>query len=101
MPSTNSKSFDAKIQAALRAVERQVGLEDFEVFRQRVLEGKSGLDGGGGAGSFPFGGFPLSHQGARTALGAPERGFFEAIHSHPRKIRNWSATAWRRIPIRS
>ncbi len=36
--------FDAKIQAALRAVERQIGLEDFEVFRQRVLEGKSGLD---------------------------------------------------------
>ena len=36
--------FDAKVQAALRAVERQVGLEDFEIFRQRVLEGRSGLE---------------------------------------------------------
>ncbi len=36
--------FDAKVQAALRAVEREVGMNDFEVFRQRVLEGKSGLD---------------------------------------------------------
>jgi len=36
--------FDAKVQAALRAVERQVGLSDFEVFRQRVLEGRSGLE---------------------------------------------------------
>ncbi|MCB9906596.1 MAG: sigma-70 family RNA polymerase sigma factor [Planctomycetes bacterium] len=36
--------FDAKIQAALRAVERQAGLADFEVFRQRVLEGRSGSE---------------------------------------------------------
>ncbi|MEZ6021402.1 MAG: sigma-70 family RNA polymerase sigma factor [Planctomycetota bacterium] len=36
--------FDAKVQAALRAVEREVGLSDFEVFRQRVLEGKSGVE---------------------------------------------------------
>ena len=34
--------FDAKVEAALRAVEREVGFVDFEVFRQRVLEGKSG-----------------------------------------------------------
>ncbi len=34
--------FDAKFSAALRAVEREVGFMNFEVFRQRVLEGKSG-----------------------------------------------------------
>jgi len=34
--------FDAKVEAALRAVEREVGFLDFEVFRQRILEGRSG-----------------------------------------------------------
>ncbi|MDA1266504.1 MAG: sigma-70 family RNA polymerase sigma factor [Planctomycetota bacterium] len=34
--------FEAKVEAALRAVERQTAFLDFEVFRQRVLEGKSG-----------------------------------------------------------
>jgi RNA polymerase sigma factor (sigma-70 family) len=34
--------FEAKVDAALRQVERSVGFEDFEAFRQRVLEGKGG-----------------------------------------------------------
>jgi RNA polymerase sigma factor (sigma-70 family) len=34
--------FDAKVQAALRAVEREVGFMDFSYFRLRVLEGQSG-----------------------------------------------------------
>ena len=34
--------FDAKVEAALRAVEREVGFLNFEVFRQRVLEGRTG-----------------------------------------------------------
>jgi RNA polymerase sigma factor (sigma-70 family) len=34
--------FDAKFEAALRAVEREVGFLDFEVFRQRVLDGRPG-----------------------------------------------------------
>ena len=36
--------FDAKVEAALRAVERDSAFLDFEVFRQRVLEGKSGRE---------------------------------------------------------
>ena len=36
--------FDAKVEAALRAVEKEAGFMDFEVFRLRVLEGKSGLE---------------------------------------------------------
>ena len=36
--------FDAKVEAALRAVERDVGFEDFEVFRQRILEGRGGKE---------------------------------------------------------
>jgi len=36
--------FDAKVAAALRAVERQCGFEEFSVFRLRVLEGQSGRD---------------------------------------------------------
>lgn len=34
--------FDAKVEAALRALEREVDLIDFETFRMRVLEGESG-----------------------------------------------------------
>ena len=34
--------FDAKVEAALRALEREVDLIDFETFRMRVLEGQSG-----------------------------------------------------------
>jgi RNA polymerase sigma factor (sigma-70 family) len=47
--------FDAKIQAALRAVEREVGMNDFEVFRQRVLEGLSGLEVAESLGMSPSG----------------------------------------------
>jgi len=36
--------FDAKVEAALRRVEGEVGFLDFEVFRQRVLEGRSGRE---------------------------------------------------------
>lgn len=36
--------FDAKVEAALRAVEREAGFPDFEIFRLRVLEGHSGKD---------------------------------------------------------
>jgi RNA polymerase sigma factor (sigma-70 family) len=34
--------FDAKVAAALRAVEREGGFADFAIFRARVLEGRSG-----------------------------------------------------------
>lgn len=34
--------FDAKVAAALRSAERDAGFSDFEVYRQRVLEGRSG-----------------------------------------------------------
>lgn len=34
--------FEAKVDAALRQVERAVGFEDFEAYRQRVLEGQTG-----------------------------------------------------------
>ena len=36
--------FDAKVEAALKAVEHEVGFMEFEVFRQRILEGRSGKD---------------------------------------------------------
>ncbi|HJM55756.1 MAG TPA: sigma-70 family RNA polymerase sigma factor [Planctomycetota bacterium] len=36
--------FDAKVEAALREVEREVSFEDFEIFRRRVLEGRTGKD---------------------------------------------------------
>ena len=36
--------FEAKVAAALRAAERDVGFQDFEVYRLRVFEGKSGKD---------------------------------------------------------
>lgn len=36
--------FRAKVEAALREVERQTDFEDFEIYRMRVLEGKSGRD---------------------------------------------------------
>lgn len=36
--------FDAKVEAALRAVERDSAFLEFEVFRQRVLEGRSGRE---------------------------------------------------------
>lgn len=36
--------FDAKVEAALRAVERTLDFVDFETFRMRVLEGRSGRD---------------------------------------------------------
>ncbi len=36
--------FDAKVEAALRAVERECAFLDFEVFRQRILDGKSGKE---------------------------------------------------------
>lgn len=34
--------FDAKVEAALRSLEREIDLIDFETFRMRVLEGQSG-----------------------------------------------------------
>ncbi|MEE2941628.1 MAG: sigma-70 family RNA polymerase sigma factor [Planctomycetota bacterium] len=34
--------FDAKVEAALRGLEREVDMIDFETFRMRVLEGQSG-----------------------------------------------------------
>ncbi|MEC8511196.1 MAG: sigma-70 family RNA polymerase sigma factor [Planctomycetota bacterium] len=34
--------FDAKVEAALRGLEREIDLIDFETFRMRVLEGQSG-----------------------------------------------------------
>jgi len=34
--------FEAKIEAALRAVERETGLMDFSVYRMRVLDGQTG-----------------------------------------------------------
>ena len=36
--------FEAKVAAALRAVERECGFAEFEVYRLRVLEGRSGQD---------------------------------------------------------
>jgi RNA polymerase sigma factor (sigma-70 family) len=36
--------FEAKVAAALRAAERDVGFEDFNVYRLRVLEGRSGKE---------------------------------------------------------
>jgi RNA polymerase sigma factor (sigma-70 family) len=36
--------FDAKVAAALRAVERDSGFEDFALFRMRVLEGRQGKE---------------------------------------------------------
>ncbi len=36
--------FDAKVEAALRAVEREVGFDDFNLFRMRVLEGRTGKE---------------------------------------------------------
>lgn len=36
--------FDAKVEAALREVEREVPFEDFEIFRRRVLEGRTGKE---------------------------------------------------------
>ena len=36
--------FDAKVEAALREVEREVSFEDFEIFRGRVLEGRTGKE---------------------------------------------------------
>ncbi len=36
--------FDAKVAAALRAAEREHGFADFAVYRQRVLEGRSGRE---------------------------------------------------------
>ena len=36
--------FDAKVEAALRQLERDLDLIDFETFRMRVLEGKSGRE---------------------------------------------------------
>jgi RNA polymerase sigma factor (sigma-70 family) len=36
--------FDAKVEAALREVEHEVPFEDFEIFRRRILEGRSGKD---------------------------------------------------------
>jgi len=36
--------FDAKVAAALRAVERDCGFEEFSVFRMRVLQGRSGRE---------------------------------------------------------
>jgi RNA polymerase sigma factor (sigma-70 family) len=34
--------FDAEVEAALRAAERECGFEEFSVFRSRVIEGRSG-----------------------------------------------------------
>ena len=36
--------FEAKVESALRAVERQVGFQDFEIYRQRILESVAGKD---------------------------------------------------------
>ena len=36
--------FDVKVEAALRAVERECGFMEFAVFRMRVLEGRSGKE---------------------------------------------------------
>ncbi len=36
--------FDAKVDAALRQVKREVEFTDFEIFRRRVLEGQSGKE---------------------------------------------------------
>ncbi len=36
--------FEAKVAAALRAVERECDFSEFEVFRQRIMEGRSGQD---------------------------------------------------------
>jgi len=36
--------FDAKVGAALRAVEHDCGFADFEIFRMRILQGTSGKD---------------------------------------------------------
>lgn len=36
--------FDAKVEAALRSLEREIDLLDFETFRMRVLEGQSGRE---------------------------------------------------------
>lgn len=36
--------FDAKVAAALRAVERDCGFEDFSVYRMRILEGRGGRE---------------------------------------------------------
>lgn len=36
--------FDAKVEAALRALERRLDMVDFETFRMRVLEGRSGRE---------------------------------------------------------
>ncbi len=36
--------FDAKVEAALRAVERDAGFMDFSIFRMRVLEGRPGKE---------------------------------------------------------
>ena len=36
--------FDAKVDAALRAVEREAGFMEFAIFRMRVLEGRSGKE---------------------------------------------------------
>ena len=38
--------FEAKVDAALRQVEREAGFADFEVYRQRVLEGRNGREVG-------------------------------------------------------
>lgn len=38
--------FEAKVDAALRHVEREAGFADFEVYRQRVLEGRNGREVG-------------------------------------------------------
>lgn len=38
--------FDAKVEAAIRAVERNSDFLDFEVFRQRVLDGRTGREVG-------------------------------------------------------
>jgi len=36
--------FEAKVAAALRAAERDAGFEDFNVYRKRILEGRSGKE---------------------------------------------------------
>jgi RNA polymerase sigma factor (sigma-70 family) len=36
--------FHAKVEAALRMVEREIGLMDFSVYRMRVLDGRSGRE---------------------------------------------------------
>jgi RNA polymerase sigma factor (sigma-70 family) len=43
--------FDAKMAAALRAVERECGYHEFSVFRMRVLEGRSGREVARGLGT--------------------------------------------------